>query len=422
MSKWIQISIFTLMLAGCSAPPVSSTFTPNPTVTPTVPRPLTSTPVPSLTPTPTSTATPYPLVAPRLAAGDYHTCFLSPSGRVSCWGWNQFGQAGEKPGTENTLPGTFLDLQGIMQLSAGAYHTCAVDAEHQVYCWGRNNMGQLGDGTYKDTDIPVQVIGLEGANITNVASGSFHTCAYEAGGRAWCWGSNRDGKLGTGSSEMTSSTPARIPKPVANVISISAGASFTCAAGDDGENWCWGDGMFGQTGGRLMKSSATPQETENNIPGIIQLSSGWFHTCALTDSGYITCWGKNYEGALGNSSTVSRGLAANVTGISGKKEVRLLAAGGRSACAVIASGQLYCWGKNDYGQAGIGNTSDVLLPFEVTTLTGKHVISLAIGASHVCALTDATELFCWGANDHYQLGVDTPDMSLSPLLIILPVK
>ena len=422
MRKWIRIAIIVFTLAGCSAPTISPTATFNPTMTPSTTRTLTSVPAPTITPAPTSTATPYPIVPPRLAAGDYHTCFLSPSGRVSCWGWNQFGQAGEKPDTENSLPGNSLDLQGIVQLSAGAYHTCAVDAEHRVYCWGRNNMGQLGDGTYKDTYIPVQVIGLESANITDVASGSFHTCAYEAGGRAWCWGSNRDGKLGTGSSELTSPAPVRVPKPVANVISLSAGATFTCAVGEDGKNWCWGNGSFGQTGIKLLKSSAVPQETENDIPGTIQFTSGWFHTCVLTNSGHIACWGKNYEGALGNSSTVSRGLAAYVTGISGKKDVRLLAAGGRSTCAVLDIGQLYCWGKNDYGQAGIGNTSDLLLPFEVTTLTGKHIISLTVGASHVCALTDASELFCWGANDHYQLGVDSLDMSLTPLLIELPVK
>jgi alpha-tubulin suppressor-like RCC1 family protein len=204
-----------------------------------------------------------------------------------------------------------------------------------------------------------------------------------------------------------------------DIISMSAGATFTCAIGDGGQTWCWGDGNFGQTGSEGAQNSDIPQEILNFIPEAKYLSSGWFHTCALTNSGGISCWGKNYEGELGNSSTVSRAEAVNVAEFTGKKITRLMSIGGRTSCAVTTENELYCWGKNDHGQVGNGTTRDQLFPFLIDTSIDE-VVSLSVGASHACYLTDMNALWCWGANDHLQLGVNNPENSTIPIQIDIP--
>lgn len=353
-----------------------------------------------------------------IAVGDYHTCYLSAIGRISCWGWNQFGQTGIENGNETIKPGKWLDLQGIVQIAAGEYHTCAVNANHQVYCWGRNNMGQLGTGDTIDHSTPMLVGGLEEARIDRVVAGSVHTCAYEISGRAWCWGSNRDGKLGTGSSEQYAATPREVLAPVQNVVAMSAGATFTCAT-EGGKTWCWGDGSFGQIGLPGMKSSREPVEFSALSNPISQLSSGWFHTCALTPEGDIQCWGKNLEGELGNSSTVSRADPVPVSSLSGKKAVRLVSAGGQSTCVVSNDNRVLCWGKNDLGQLGNGTFMGSLFPIGVLTIEAA-ITGIAVGASHACYLTADNQVYCWGANDHFQMGNDAKLIFTQPLRILIP--
>lgn len=419
MKKSLLPIIGLLLITGCAH------TTPTPTVVATrLATPLIiNSPSPTVTvtptPLPTQTPTPYPLVKPQIAAGDYHTCYLSASGRVTCWGWNPFGQAGSGSSEEQILPGEWIDLQGITQISAGEYHTCAVDANHQVFCWGRNNMGQLGTGDTMDSRTPVKVRGLNGAKIGAVVTGSVHTCAYEHGGKAWCWGSNRDGKLGIGENIPYTTIPKAVNLPVDNVITMSAGATFTCAASATGQTWCWGDGFFGETGDRLLAVGTSPKEIRNPVPEIIQLTSGWFHSCAMTKNGDIFCWGKNLEGELGNSSTVSRADPVNVSGITGKQVVYQISAGGMSSCAVTSENKIFCWGRNNFGQIGDGSTKDRLFPVQVPS-GGQNIAGIAVGASHACYLTDSGQIWCWGANDHQQLGAVSPSLSLSPLQIDIP--
>ena len=423
--KYRRIPIIALLvIVSCSNPSgmTAAIQTPGQLSGPTVVPTASFTPIPTLsrTPVPTYTSTPFPSVDPQVSTGDYHTCYLSSIGKVECWGWNKYGQSGLEIGEENVLPGNWLDLDGFAQISAGAYHTCAVTAAHQVYCWGRNNSGQLGNGTTTDSQSPTIVIGLEGAKIDKVVSGSLHTCAFEIGRKAWCWGSNRDGKLGNSTPEFISTRPVEVSAPVSKTADISLGATFTCAAGTDGEAWCWGDGSFGQTGNNNPASNTAPQMITTLPTAVVRVSSGWFHTCALAGGDSIMCWGKNYEGELGNSSTVSRADAAHLTGIKDGTTFKDLDAGGRTTCALTTDSQVYCWGKNDYGQLGIRSLSDYLYPMQVSELQDEQVTSIAVGASHVCALTKQNKLWCWGANDHLQLGKDSIELVNVPIQIEIP--
>lgn len=394
--------ISTLFLSGCqaaaSATPPESTRT----ALPPTAIPPTDTPVPSDTATaiPTHTGTPFPAVDEQLSAGDQHTCLLHADGAVTCWGWNQYGQTGQAAGeiaSEGIVPG----LNGITHVSAGAYHTCALDRSGTVWCWGRNNDGQLGNGSDQDSTTPVKVQGFAGRLIRAISAGSMHTCAVDFQGSVWCWGSNRLGKLGQPADVFNYSTPQQVTTLTTAVEMVSAGSSHTCAVDTQHQVWCWGEGTFGQVGLDPFASSASPTLVTTLEESVITLQAGWFHTCLLTESGRVECWGKNQDGQLGNAAQISS--AKPVSPVKMDANVSLVASGGQMNCTVKTDQTTSCWGRNNYGQVGDQTSIDRLIPVPV-----KHPAPLkqiAIGGSHACALSETGQVVCWGANDLGQLGL-----------------
>lgn len=94
----------------------------------------------------------------EVGAGGYHNCVLRPNSRVSCWGYNAFGQAGN--GTFDDiapLPETVPNLANVVALANGGGHSCVLRADGGVRCWGYNASGQLGDGTSTHRATPVNV-------------------------------------------------------------------------------------------------------------------------------------------------------------------------------------------------------------------------------------------------------------------------
>ncbi len=364
--------------------------------------PISQTPSGTNTVTPSSTNTPtsYPPVEEMLALGDNHTCRLHPDGLVSCWGWNKFGQSGQPEGGEIIHETVIPDFSGITSVTAGAYHTCALNQKGQVFCWGRNNVGQLGNGSHTDSSTPEPVAGLEGEHIRMVQSGSMHTCAVGTDGAVYCWGSNREGKLGNGTDQFESNRAVPVTGLDLPVRWLAAGSNHTCAVDDNNGLWCWGDGSYGQIGLKPFAGSTTPIRLDA-LPGeVVDLQAGWFHTCLLDSTGRVTCWGKNEDGQLGNAALISRADRVSPVGL--VKDVRLLAVGGQTSCAVTTNDRILCWGKNSYGQIGDQRTKDRLIPTE--TFLGEGVQAIYVGGSHSCVIGISGQLYCWGANDLNQTG------------------
>jgi alpha-tubulin suppressor-like RCC1 family protein len=140
-----------------------------------------------------------------IAVGGEHTCALTNSGAVKCWGYNHYGQLGDGTTTESHAPVPVRRLpKGVVAISAGGYHTCALTKGGAAKCWGYNGYGQLGDGTHTDRHKPVQVHGLSGG-VRSISAGTNengdsvdHTCTLTRGGAVKCWGYNGYGQLGDG--------------------------------------------------------------------------------------------------------------------------------------------------------------------------------------------------------------------------------
>ena len=130
------------------------------------------------------------------------------------------------------------------------------------------------------------------------------------------------------------------------------------------------------------------------LDGIAAIAAGHSHTCALTTSGGAKCWGKNDRGQLGDNSYVWRSTAVDVLGLG--TGVAAIAAGYEHSCALTTTGIVKCWGQNGHGQLGDNTTIGRAAPVEVVGL-GADVVAIAAGFLHTCALTSARGVKCWGA-------------------------
>jgi alpha-tubulin suppressor-like RCC1 family protein len=346
-----------------------------------------------------------------IAAGYVHTCALTPSGGVKCWGNNWNGQLGDGTLTNRSTPVDVSGLTGgVVAIATGMFHTCALTTSGGVQCWGDNQYGQLGDGTSTERHTPVIVSGLT-SGVSAIATRAFHTCALMAAGGVKCWGWNEDGQLGDGTT-INRATPMDVSGLSNGVSAITTGWAHTCALTTAGGVKCWGSNWIGQLGDGTTTNSPTPVEVSGLTGGVSSIAAGYGHTCALMTSGDVQCWGDNGYGQLGDGTTTERHTPVNVSDLTGG--VRAIAAGGDHTCALTSSGGLKCWGHNLHGRLGDGTTIERHTPVDVSRLT-NGLSAVAAGWNHTCALTTTGSVKCWGYNEYGQLGDGTTTERHTPV-------
>ncbi len=353
-----------------------------------------------------SSATPTPIAGLEsttvaIALGSSHACALSSAGRVQCWGSNEFGQLGDGAEDGSSEPVDIVSGGArFTAIAAGDEHTCALTTDYGVMCWGNNDSGQLGDGTGIGRPTPVRVVGLSN-DISTLVAGGYVTCALTRSGAAKCWGNNHYGQLGDNRrSGSWSHVPVSVSGVVQPIVAISTSGDHSCAVNAAGEAWCWGQNLHGQLGDNSTTNRykpVIPYELEN----VQAIATGWVHSCALLSNGGIKCWGHNIWGQLGDGGDAARGTPADVSGFS--PSIEKISLGAEHACAVTGAGGLKCWGRNNYGQLGIGSTNNSQAPHNVIGLD-HDVTQVAVGISHTCAILGSGELRCWGRNNYGQIG------------------
>lgn len=187
-------------------------------------------------------------------------------------------------------------------MAVGSRHSCALSYSGAIKCWGDNTSGQLGNNTVATSSVPVFVSGI--SNATSIATGGLHTCAIDANGNVKCWGSNSSGQIGDGS-YVDRGAPITISSLGADNAEISAGKTHTCVRKNDGRVFCWGSNSYGQLGQSDLQNRNTPTLV-NGLTGITRISAGGQHTCVISNSGGVKCWGLNYDGQLGAGNAWSQ--------------------------------------------------------------------------------------------------------------------
>jgi len=252
----------------------------------------------------------------------------------------------------------------------------------------------------------------------DLALGAFHTCAGFDDGGVRCWGTG--GYIGSGNAATIGDdeTPDSIGPVLVGgpVKQIAAGWYHTCAVLQSGALRCWGNGLAGELGyGNTLNigDDETPASAGDVNVGakILQVSAGPSHSCALLSSGNVRCWGKNDHFQLGYASPASIGddespASASVVDVGGL--VTQVAAGWEHTCVLLDTGKVRCWGKSLGGTLGYGN--DEIIGDDETPASagdvdvGGTVTQIVAGMLHTCALLDTGKVRCWGEGLDGRLG------------------
>lgn len=195
-----------------------------------------------------------------------------------------------------------------------------------------------------------------------------------------------------------------------HVTAVSAGGDHTCALTTLGGVKCWGDNYFGGVGATstIGPDPMWPLSVPSLRKGVIQVSAGESHTCAVTSAGAALCWGLNDYGQLGDGTTDQRNSPVLVQGL--ESGVTAVSSGASHTCAITSTG-VKCWGYNYFGQLGNGSNADSHVPVSVN-INGATAISAA--DRHTCAVVSGG-VKCWGSST---LGDGTDGYSFTPVDVV----
>lgn len=335
----------------------------------------------------------------------------------------------------------YPDFSKVRSVSAGGFHTCAVieqlDGELAVKCFGDNLSGQLGLGLHpgsrdKPTEfilvgddqaetpslLPTVELGdiAKGATELKLSAGQYHTCVLvtpaSAGGRTEtkCWGSNglRWGQLGMGNQTLTSLGKERgdmgnnlhpLKLPVAtHGEQLSASYGHSCIRLNTSRITCWGWNEYAQLGVGDKSNRHSPAIVNNHdIAEVLEVQTGYTHTCALLKGGSTRCWGSNAHGQLGAGDN-RQTEAGEYTEADLSESASGLSLGAIFGCAVLKSGNVECWGNLSW--VGSDEVASAVVEFS------SPAVEVTAGMGHVCALLKDRSVFCLGRNDFGQLGCD----------------
>lgn len=364
----------------------------------------------------------------EIDGGTSHTCAVTDTAELYCWGSNSKGQIdNDTPDTPTPLLIPAINDAGWIHVSAGGESTCATNNDGKALCWGHNAAGKLGIGNVADTGTPTPIVG--GDNIKAIDIGRGHACAIstESGDQdiLRCWGVNGEGQIGKDPQSIGSSDTPLIPDGDGDTATWSAshvGTDVSCAI-KGGKVFCWGTGDTSargdncQTAGcRMGFGPLTTFEVKTLAPleartDAFAISVGAEFGCALfgdsTTGGVARCWGDNSFGQLGNSRISFVHTASRVVEDVSWKAVRI---GENHVCAVkLVDGTVWCWGDNKNGQVDPTNASTIV-PSPVQVANVPAAIDVALGWQHTCALLAGDETIpdrvrCWGTNVDGQLGI-----------------
>ncbi|HIB77973.1 MAG TPA: hypothetical protein EYO58_10260, partial [Flavobacteriales bacterium] len=347
-----------------------------------------------------------------------HTCVRLDGNRIKCWGYNNYGQLGlgdtvsrgDGPG-EMGVNLQHIELGGnhtAKSIAAGESHTCALLDNNKIKCWGWNDYGQLGQGdTTSRGDGPGEMgdnlnpINLgENLTATSIVAGEYHTCALFDNNTIKCWGLNDFGQLGLGDTTFRGDgngkmgdklNPINLGKNL-TATSIVAGGYHTCALFDNNTIKCWGWNDYGQLGqGDTHIIGGNPDESVAKRDVIVlggshtakSIAAGESHTCALLDNNKIKCWGQNNKGQLGKGNTENIGDKHEQMGdylqpidLDDANTAKSIVAGFHHTCALFDNNTIKCWGLNDAGQLGQGNTKNI---GDGADEMGEHLLRIDLG-------------------------------------------
>lgn len=375
----------------------------------------------------------------KVSAGNGYSCAIKSSGALYCWGDNTYGRLGDGTTTNRAAPTAVSGLSsGVTDVAAGTTATCAV-VSGAAYCWGDNSYGQLGNGSTTASSTPVAVSGLT-SGVTAIVVGRRFACALKSGDE-YCWGDNGSGQVGVNSSTSYFNTPQLLYRYTTNTISQIVAApddDYACqlllASSSYNRAYCWGSNTWGQLGtGGTANVSGLPTTfpifffttSGSDVTSQVQsIVAGGGRTCAIVDDCRF-CWGRGQSGALGTGSTSDQYNPVQISYANSSAALPNQLGGLQTAYFInyMSVSSASSIGDNTYGQLGnnstTSSTSWVTIGFPSCHTSGTcpavcngscpyqdvPITGLSVGEYHMCGRLNGAP-YCWGNNAHGELGTN----------------
>jgi len=343
--------------------------------------------------------------------GAYYTVALKSDGTIWSWGYNSNGELGDGTTTNRlTKVQEITHSHDWAKIDAGGWTTYAIKEDGSLWAWGHNDLAQIGDGSdiflNSKVSTPTKV---SNDSWKDVSSRDTHVLALKSDNSLWSWGSNVDGCVGNGNTDMQN-TPYKLDGKW-NVI--SAGENFSIAIRDNGTIYSWGGNTLGELGlgdknNRLTPTAVVAQGdlfSDWDTSKFINISAGDSHVLAMQENGTVWGWGNNGFGQLtNNSSGADEELTPIKIDLIG---VKYLSSGAEYSMAIYNDGTMRGWGDSQYGTIG-SNSWDVNIKFPVQESTQSHNwIAVDAGIVHTVAIDKYGQLWAWGSNEYGEIGDGT---------------
>jgi len=356
-----------------------------------------------------------------VACGYNFTCAVTESGHLWTWGVNHEGQLGcglFPPNLRGRIEQTLVPQfhgQPIVMVAAGHNHAACVTDDGALWTWGCGVWGQLGHGLLDNSGLPFRLgtHNFGGSRAVMVTCGSRHTLLLTAAGVVWSCGSGRSGGLGY-HNPHEQLLLAQVPV-LANIVMVAAGAQHSVALDDSGAVWTWGCGRHGGLGHGNTGDSSVPTRLAGCQFHTVLIAAAANYTMAVATDGALWAWGGNRYGQLGLGDIVDRLMPARVGAeetFAGSR-VMMAACGEEAAMAVTVGGVLWSWGVRPYENLG---HPPALVPTLVDphppvpggagVFGGAKIVSATVGHGHAAVVTECGALYTWGRGSMYPANVN----------------
>jgi alpha-tubulin suppressor-like RCC1 family protein len=354
--------------------------------------------------------------ATAVACGYGHTAVLLADGTVRTFGNNTYGALGVNDTTQRNTPVTVQNISTATAVSCGTYHTAVLLADGTVRTFGRNIYAALGTNDTTNRLTPVQVFGIS-SSATAIACGGYFTAVVLADGTVRTFGRNNGGQLGINSGDQSRLTPVQVFGISSSATAVSCGANNTAVLLADGTVRTFGFNTSGQLGVNDFTDRYTPVTVLNITSATaVAYGNGGSYAIVLLADGTVRTFGFNNTGQLGVNDTTDRQTPVQVFGIS--SSATAVAGGGNHAVVLLADGTVRTFGQNAQGALGINNTVSRLTPVESITLPARTLAgSVGCGSSHTAVVLKDGTVRTFGRNQFGQLGVGDTTSRLMPVQV-----
>ncbi|OZJ04137.1 hypothetical protein BZG36_02837 [Bifiguratus adelaidae] len=385
------------------------------------------------------------------------------TGRVFVFGNGDLGQLGlgeDMLNRKKPMPVKEMDGKHIVDVVAGGVHTVVVNQTGKLYSWGCNDKRALGRSGEEYE--PGAVEGLDHVKVVKVACGDSITVALTAEGKVWCWGTYRSsqGDLGFSKSQSIQDVPEEFaPLTGETIVDVACGTDHALALTDDGKVYGWGNGEQNQIGRRILErrklNGLDPQLT--SLRNITMIASGSYHSLAVDTEGRLWVWGLNNFGQCGlrgqkkttldiiptPQRLVLDNLGENEDEDTRPFKIKQIAAGEQHSLLLMESGDVYAFGRADFGQLGIsGEQVTSVVAQETLEHDGEEngvdelssgfkkaiyhpvkvsipakVTAISCGIHHNLALTQEGQVYAWGFGESLALGNGSDEDEYVPVLL-----